>query len=137
MRNQAVFRAFLCCMLARECYPEASTMSSSANLVLTSAVMVDNLAEKVKECAKSGSLSIDWDQESCPLYRVPGCLLFRGCLSIEVNGRQSGLSELSILSWVSAIEGCPLNRGFHCTEYCNTGNCRMTNLSWMFSILIV
>ena len=38
--------------------------------------------------AKSGSLSIACVQlENCPLYRVAGCLLFRGCLSIEVNGR--------------------------------------------------
>ena len=28
-----------------------------------------------------------WDRENCPLYGVAGCLLFRGCLSIEVNGR--------------------------------------------------
>ena len=26
-------------------------------------------------------------------------------------GRQSGLSELSVISWVSAIEGCPGKRG--------------------------
>ena len=40
--------------------------------------------------AKSGSLSIaayNWDRENCPLYGVAGCPLFRGCLSIEVNGR--------------------------------------------------
>ena len=24
---------------------------------------------------------------------------------------QSGLSELSVISWVSAVEGCPLSRG--------------------------
>ena len=24
--------------------------------------------------------------------------------------RQSGLSELSVISWVSAVEGCPLSR---------------------------
>ena len=28
-----------------------------------------------------------WDRENCPLYGVAGCPLFRGCLSIEVNGR--------------------------------------------------
>ena len=29
----------------------------------------------------------NWDRESCPLYGVVGCPLFRSCLSIEVNGR--------------------------------------------------
>ena len=59
--------------------------------------------------AKSGSYS--WDREKCPLYGVAGCPLFRGCLSIEVYGTtvQSGLSELSVISWVSAVEGCPLS----------------------------
>ena len=32
----------------------------------------------------------NWDCESCPLYGVVGCPLFRGCLSIEVNGRTVG-----------------------------------------------
>ena len=32
----------------------------------------------------------DWECENCPLYRVAGCPLFRGCLSIEVNGRTVG-----------------------------------------------
>ena len=44
--------------------------------------------------AKSGSLSIllayNWDRERCPLYGAAGCPLFRGCLSIEVNGRAVG-----------------------------------------------
>ena len=41
---------------------------------------MDNLAEKVGE----------WEREKCPLYKVVGCLLFRGCLSIEVNGTTVG-----------------------------------------------
>ena len=32
----------------------------------------------------------NWDRENCPLYGVAECLLFRGCLSIEVNGRAVG-----------------------------------------------
>ena len=32
----------------------------------------------------------DGDREKCLLYGVAGCLLFRGCLSIEVNGRTVG-----------------------------------------------
>ena len=35
-------------------------------------------------------LAYNWDRENCPLYGVAGCLLFRGCLSIEVNGRAVG-----------------------------------------------
>ena len=48
--------------------------------------------------AKLGSLSIlleyNWDHEYCPLNRVVGCPLFRGCLSIEVNGRAVGTSRI-------------------------------------------
>ena len=43
--------------------------------------------------ANSGSLSIVCLQlgpRKCPLYGVAGCPLFRGCLSIEVNGRAVG-----------------------------------------------
>ena len=43
--------------------------------------------------AKSGSLSIvhvELGPQKCPLYGVAGCPLFRGCLSIEVNGRTVG-----------------------------------------------
>ena len=53
--------------------------------------MVDNLAEKVNECLLNRGLQVlfayNWDREGCPLYRVAGCQLLRGCLSIEVNGR--------------------------------------------------
>ena len=38
--------------------------------------------------SKSGSSSIVWDSKCCPLYGVARCPLFRGCLSIEVNGRK-------------------------------------------------
>ena len=40
-----------------------------------------------------GSLSIvlyNWERENCPLHEVARCPLFRGCLSIEVNGRIVG-----------------------------------------------
>ena len=40
---------------------------------------------------------------------VTGCPLFRGCLSIEVNGRTVKTLELSIVLWMSAAEGCPLS----------------------------
>ena len=56
--------------------------------------MVDNLAEKVDECPLNRGhlvlLVYNWDRENCPLYRVAGCPLFRGCLSIEVNGMAVG-----------------------------------------------
>ena len=60
--------------------------------------MVDNLAEKVDECLLNRGrrvlLAYNWDRESCPLYGVAGCLLFRGCLSIEVNVRTVGTFRL-------------------------------------------
>jgi len=81
----------------RECYPEASTTSNSneSNVkLLTTAVMVDNLAEKVEECALNRDHEVlfayNWDRESCPLHRVTRCPLFRDFLSIEVNGRTVG-----------------------------------------------
>ena len=53
--------------------------------------MVDNLAIKVDECPLNQCfLSINWDCESCPLYGVVWCPLFRHYLSIEVNGRTVG-----------------------------------------------
>ena len=35
-------------------------------------------------------LAYNWDRENCPLYGVAGCPLFRGYLSIEINGRAIG-----------------------------------------------
>ena len=56
--------------------------------------MVDNPAEKVDECPLNRGPKVlfayNWDRESCPLYGVAGCPLFRGCLSIEVNGKTVG-----------------------------------------------
>ena len=55
--------------------------------------MVDNLAEKVGKCPLNPGqvlLTYNWDRKKCPLYGVAGCLLFRGYLSIEVNGRTVG-----------------------------------------------
>ena len=56
--------------------------------------MVDNLTEKVDECPLNRGrcvlLAYNWGRENCPLYGVAGCPLFRGCLSIEVNGRAVG-----------------------------------------------
>ena len=49
---------------------------------LTTAVMVDNLAEKVDKCPLNRGryvlLAYNWDRENCPLYGVAGCPLFRG-----------------------------------------------------------
>ena len=81
--------------------------------------MVDNLAEKVNECPLNRGrwvlLAYNWDRENCPLYRVAGYLLFRGCVSIEVNGRAVGTFRIVRYivgvrySGVSAIQGCPLS----------------------------
>ena len=55
---------------------------------------MDNLAEKVDECPLNRDRCVLFaysrDRETCPLYRVAGCPLFRGCLSIEVNGKTVG-----------------------------------------------
>ena len=39
-------------------------------------------------------LAYNWDREHCPLYGVAGCPLFRGCLSIEVNGMVIGIFRM-------------------------------------------
>ena len=62
--------------------------------------MVDNLAEKVDECPLNQGrlvlLAYNWDHENCLLYGVAGCLLFRGCLGIEVNGRTVGTFRIIV-----------------------------------------
>jgi len=53
MHNRAVehvFQSFPLLYADRECYPEASTTSNSNVKLLTTAAMVDKLAEKVDEC---------------------------------------------------------------------------------------
>ena len=61
--------------------------------------MVANLAEKVDECPPNRGrlvlLVYNWDRKNCPLYRIAGCPLFRGCLSIEVNGRTVGTFRIA------------------------------------------
>ena len=91
------FQSFPLLYAGRECYPEASTTSNSneSNVkLLTTAAMVDNLAKKVDKCPLNRDryvlFAYNWDRESCPLYGVARCPLFRGCLSIEVNGRTVG-----------------------------------------------
>ena len=47
-------------------------MSTSANLVLTAAAMVDNLVEKVNSVCYSVVLVLfvyNWEWEKCPLYK--------------------------------------------------------------------
>ena len=63
-------------------------------MLLTTAAMENNLAEKVDKCPLNQGRKVlfvyNWDRESCLFYRVAGCPLLRGCLSIEVNGRTVG-----------------------------------------------
>ena len=49
------FQSFPLLYAGMECYTDASNMSNSVNLLLTTAAMVDNLAEKVDECP------LNWD----------------------------------------------------------------------------
>ena len=98
MRNRAVehnvatfLRAFPCCTLAAK---TKQGLVLQLLKLLTTAVMVDNLVEKVNECPLNQGRQVlfayNWDSKSCPLYRVAECPLLRGCLSIEVNGKMVG-----------------------------------------------
>ena len=62
------------------------------------AAMVDNIAEKVDKCPLNQDqyvlLAYNWERENCSLYGVVGCLLFRGCLNIEVNAWTVGSFEI-------------------------------------------
>ena len=49
------------------------------------------------------------DQNKCPLYGIAGCPLLRGLNILKSMEIQSGYSELSVISQVSAVEGCPLS----------------------------
>ena len=49
--------------------------------------------------------TVYWEGKNSPLYKVAGCPLFRGFKFIK---KWSGVSELSITSWVSTVEGCLL-----------------------------
>ena len=89
-------------------------MSNSTTLyvkLLTTAAMVDHLAEKVDECplnwGHSVLLAYNWDRKNSLLGGVARCPLFRGCLSIQVNGRTVGTLKI-VISRVSAFQGCPL-----------------------------
>ena len=62
---------------------------------------------------KSGLLLLayNWDPENCPLYRVAGCPLFQGCLSIEVNGRT--VRTFRIVCYIMGVcfSGASVKRG--------------------------
>ena len=66
---------------------------------------MDNLAAKVDECPLNQGrlvlLAYNWDRENCPLYGVAGCPLFRGCLSIEVNG--SAIGTFRIVRYIVGV----------------------------------
>ena len=67
--------------------------------------MVDNLAENLV------LLAYNWDCKNCLLYRVAGCPLFRGSLSIEVSGRAVG--TFRIVCYIVGVHcsGMSVNRG--------------------------
>ena len=76
---------------------------------------MDNLVEKVDKCPLNRGRCIllvyNWDRENCPLYGVAGYPLFRGCLSIEVNGRTVG--TLRIVHYIVDVRfsGVSVKRG--------------------------
>ena len=72
--------------------------------------MVDNLAENVNKCSLNRGCYVlftyNWDRKNRPLYGVAQCPLFRGCLSIEVNGRINSRN-------CPLYNECPLLGGVH------------------------
>ena len=72
----------------------------------------------------------NWDRESCPLYGVAGCPLFRGCLSIEVNGRAIG--TFRIVRYIVGVRfsGVSVKRG---STVVNTITCTAAPRVWHFS----
>ena len=73
--------------------------------------------------AKSGSLSIAYvhlGPRNCLLYEVAGCPLFRGCLSIKVNGRT--VRNFRIVHYIVGVRcsGVPVKQGS--TVYCTVVN---------------
>ena len=75
--------------------------------------MVDNLAEKVNECLLNLGhrvlLAYNLDHENCLLYRVAGCLLFRGCL--EVDGMTVGTFRIVCYIMGVHFSGVSVKRG--------------------------
>ena len=61
------------------------------------------------KCPLSGGFYYRKWIDHCPLYGVVG-VRYSGDSDVSKSmEKQSGLSELSVISWVSAVEGCPLN----------------------------
>ena len=62
--------------------------------------------------AKSGLLSVVFIQlgpkKKLSVIQSSRMSAVQGLLSIELKGGQSRLSELSVISWVSTVKGCPL-----------------------------
>ena len=52
---------------------------------------------------------LERDQSKCLLYGIAECPLLRGLNILKSMEIQSGHSELSVMSQVSAVEGCPLS----------------------------
>ena len=47
--------------------------------------------------------NMNWDHKKCSLYGVAGCPLFRGCLSIEVNGMTVGTCGIVCYTHISCM----------------------------------
>ena len=77
--------------------------------------MVSAHARRVRECAtivrNFGILRMCNAISKCPLYGVTGCPLFRGCLSIEVNGRAVGTFRIVCYIMGVHYSGVSVKRG--------------------------
>ena len=70
--------------------------------------MVDNLIEKIDECPLNRGqvlFAYNWD---CKNSGLSGVSAIQGLLALKWMEGQLGLSEMSVISWVSAVEGCSL-----------------------------
>ena len=100
--------------------------------------MVDNLGEKVDEFLLNWGhwvlLTYNSDSENCPFYGVAGCLLFRGCLSVEVN--ESAVGTFRIVYYIVGVcySGVSVKRGS--TVHIYYQRSRNNNFSWPTWILL-
>ena len=56
-------------------------------------------------------LAYNWDRKNCLVYGVAECPLFRGCLSIEVNGKTIGTFRIVCYIMSVYLSGVSFKRG--------------------------
>ena len=79
----------------------------------------------------------NWGRENCPLYRVAGCLLFRGCLikcvAMGFKDWRSGVAWLPEMFFMVIM----VISGYHAVVLCNYHRLRMViRCYWFFHMII-